>query len=65
MGRASLLKIGFFVKLEATRVEITEGKPHVIKYALSLHRKDGTRIFAIDNAHPVAEKKGKESFLQG
>lgn len=58
-GERFTLENGCFVKFEARRVEITEGKPHGIKYSLSLHQKDGTRIFAIDNAHPVPEKKGK------
>lgn len=60
-GERFTLEIGFFVKLESGRVEITEGKPHDFKYSLSLHQKDGTRIFAIKNVHAVAEKKGKFS----
>lgn len=42
---------GCWVKFEARRVKQTDEKPHGIDYSLTLHSKDGTRIFGMDNAH--------------
>jgi Family of unknown function (DUF6516) len=42
---------GYVVKLEARRVAETTGRPHGIKYSLTLHGSQGERIYGIDNAH--------------
>jgi hypothetical protein len=44
---------GFWVKYEVERVEPDENRPHGIKYSLTLHAPDGTRILGYDNAHRV------------
>jgi hypothetical protein len=42
-----------WVKIDVWRVEPTPEIPHGIRYALTLHRKDGTRVMGYDNAHAV------------
>lgn len=44
---------GYWIKIEAWRVQASEGMPHGIRYSLSLHEPDGDRILGYDNAHPV------------
>jgi hypothetical protein len=42
---------GYWVKIEAWRVEATAEVPHGIRYALTLHEPYGKRILGYDNAH--------------
>jgi len=42
---------GYWLKYEVKKVPETVGKPHGIKYSLTLHHPSGNRIFGIDNAH--------------
>jgi hypothetical protein len=51
---------GCWVKFEAHKVERTDAKPHGIDYSLTLHSKDGARIFGMDNAHRAMD--GKENY---
>lgn len=44
---------GFWIKLEIVEVTPTEQRPHGIKYSLTLHDRNGTRIIGFDNAHTV------------
>jgi hypothetical protein len=44
---------GYWVKIEAWRVEPTDAVPHGIRYALSRHEPYGDRILGYDNAHAV------------
>jgi hypothetical protein len=44
---------GYWVKYEVSRVEKTPDRPHGIKYSLTLHGPDGTRLIGFDNAHAV------------
>ncbi len=56
------LELEYFAKFIATRVEATEGRPHGIKYSLTLHDKEGVRLMGFDNAHAVEDKqRGKFS----
>ena len=50
---------GFWIKIEAWRVEATEHIPHGIRYALTLHDRYGTRLLGFDNAHAVKPLKRK------
>ena len=51
---------GYWVKIEAHRVEPDENKPQGIKYSLTLHDRYGTRVLGYDNAHaPPRQKKFK------
>lgn len=48
---------GYWVKLEAWRVEVSEQIPHGIRYSLTLHEPYGNRILGYDNAHAVKPPK--------
>jgi hypothetical protein len=49
---------GYWTKFEAQRTaEITEGRPHGIRYSLTLHDRYGNRIIGFDNAHAVKIKR--------
>lgn len=51
---------GYWAKIEVTLQAPTTGRPHGIKYSLSLHEPYGKRIMGYDNAHAVKyPKKGK------
>jgi hypothetical protein len=49
---------GFWVKFDAKQVEPSIGRPHGIKYSLSLHDESGKRILGFDNAHAISEGRG-------
>lgn len=42
---------GYRVKLEARVVKAAPGRPHGIKYSLTLHDPTDRRIYGLDNAH--------------
>ncbi|AKS23473.1 MAG: hypothetical protein C75L2_00840003 [Leptospirillum sp. Group II 'C75'] len=44
---------GYWIKIEAWRTNPTAEVPHGIRYSLTLHEPDGTRILGYDNAHGV------------
>ena len=44
---------GYWVKFDAKQVDVTKMIPHGVKYSLTLHRPDNTRIMGFDNAHLV------------
>lgn len=44
---------GYWIKLEAWRVEVSGQVPHGIRYSLTLHEPYGNRILGYDNAHAV------------
>lgn len=46
---------GHWVKFEVRTVEVTPERPHGIRYSLTLHAPDGTRLTGFDNAHPVRD----------
>ncbi|MHB8348572.1 MAG: toxin-antitoxin system TumE family protein [Acidiferrobacterales bacterium] len=48
---------GYWVRIEAWRVESTPKIPHGIRYALTLHEPYGKRILGYDNAHAVKPPK--------
>ena len=48
---------GFWLKIEAWRVEESEQIPHGIRYSLTLHEPYGKRILGYDNAHLVKPPK--------
>lgn len=50
---------GYWIKIEAWRVEANEHVPHGIRYALTLHDRYGTRLLGYDNAHAVKPPKRK------
>ncbi|WP_027793230.1 toxin-antitoxin system TumE family protein [Paraburkholderia acidipaludis] len=44
---------GYWIKLEAWRVDVSAEIPHGIRYSLTLHEPYGNRILGYDNAHAV------------
>lgn len=48
---------GYWIKLEASRTEVSDAVPHGIKYSLTLHEPHGARILGYDNAHVVKPPK--------
>ena len=48
---------GYWVKIEAWRVPVSEKIPHGIRYSLTLHEPYGIRILGYDNAHAVLPTK--------
>jgi hypothetical protein len=48
---------GYRVKIEAQRVKATKGRPHGVKYSLTLHDAEGRRIYGLDNAHRAHSRR--------
>lgn len=48
---------GYWIKIEARRVEPSEHIPHGVRYTLSLHDRYGARLLGFDNAHAVKPTK--------
>lgn len=48
----------YWIKLKAVSVEKTAHRPHGLKYSLTLHDRNNTRILGFDNAHEV-KKRGR------
>ncbi|WP_449106827.1 toxin-antitoxin system TumE family protein [Pseudomonas mohnii] len=50
---------GYWIKIEAHQVLPSEHIPHGIRYSLTLHDGNGTRVLGYDNAHSVKPSKFK------
>lgn len=48
----------YYAHFDVKRVTPSEGRPHGIKYALTLHDKWNERLLGFDNAHPIKEEMG-------
>ena len=48
----------YWVRFSVSRVASTPERPHGLKYSLTLHGPDGSRLIGFDNAHPVRESRG-------
>ena len=48
---------GYWMKIEARRVPVSEYLWHGVRYSLTLHDKYGTRVLGYDNAHAVKPPK--------
>ena len=48
---------GYWYKIEASKIEPTNERPHGIRYSLTLHDNYNQRILGYDNAHAVKSKK--------
>lgn len=53
-GHVNWYAEGYFTKFEIKRVAPTPARPHGLRYSLTLHAPDGTRLIGFDNAHTVA-----------
>ncbi len=58
-GQAIELADGHWVKFEVRQVRKTDAVPHGIRYSLTLHRPDNTRILGFDNAHAIVPPGSK------
>ncbi len=56
-GEVFPMENGYWTKLEARRVNVSQEIPHGIKYSLTLHNRQNKRILGFDNAHGVKLKK--------
>ena len=50
---------GYWIKFEASIVPPTEQIPHGIRYSLTLHDRNNTRVLGFDNAHTFKPKKNR------
>ena len=50
---------GYWTKFQASRVPPTEQIPHGIRYSLTLHDRNNTRVLGFDNAHTFKPKKNR------
>jgi Family of unknown function (DUF6516) len=57
-----VLERDYWVKFEAKEIKQSEGRPHGIKYSLTLHNKYGERIIGFDNAHKIPGKDDTHTF---
>lgn len=48
---------GYRIKIEVRKVEVTNSRPHGIKYSLTLHDQNGRRIYGMDNAHGTGRRR--------
>ena len=58
-GEIFLMENGYWTKFEANRVESTQHIPHGVRYSLTLHDRNNTRILGFDNAHAFKPKTKK------
>lgn len=52
---------GYWIKLEAWRVDVSPKIPHGIRYSLTLHESNGERILGYDNAHAASKVQVRRS----
>src|SRR5665213_1539175 len=50
-GRRYWLVNGWSIRFQLKLVEVTDARPHGLKYSFTLHDVDGTRLLGFDNAH--------------
>ena len=55
-GYSYWYKNKYWVKFEAHRIEKNEHRPHGVKYSLTLHDRNNTRILGFDNAHIIKSR---------
>ncbi|MFM9971151.1 MAG: DUF6516 family protein [Burkholderiales bacterium] len=56
---------GYWVMMEVTLVAVTPERPHGIRYSLTLHAPDGTRLIGFDNAHGGIKPAGSHFLHAG
>lgn len=49
---------GHRVQFDVKTTEVSPGRPHGVKYLLTIHDEKGERIGGFDNAHPVRASDG-------
>lgn len=56
---------GYWVKMDVARVPVTVERPHGIKYSLTLHAPNSTRLIGFDNAHGGVKSEGSRFLHAG
>lgn len=56
---------GYWVKMAVARVPVTVERPHGIKYSLTLHAPNSTRLIGFDNAHGGIKPEGSRFLHAG
>lgn len=56
---------GYWVKMEVRRAAVSSERPHGIRYSLTLHAPDGTRLLGFDNAHGGIKPEGSRFLHAG
>lgn len=47
-----------WVKFEVRRCDVSDDRPHGLRYSLTLHDASGRRLVGFDNAHPISTTGG-------
>jgi Family of unknown function (DUF6516) len=55
----------YWVRFSVKRVSSSPERPQGLKYSLTLHGPDGSRLVGFDNAHPVRESHGPGGKARG
>ena len=58
-GEIFPMENGFWIRFEAFKTEPSKQIPHGIKYSLTLHDRNNTRVLGFDNAHAYKPKRKK------
>jgi hypothetical protein len=56
-GEIFPMESGYWTKFEVCRVDPTPEIPHGIRYSLTLHDRNNTRVLGFDNAHAFKPRK--------
>ena len=56
---------GYWVKMEVASVPLTAERPHGVRYSLTLHAPDNTRLIGFDNAHGVKPADSRLTHVSG
>jgi len=60
-GQIFIMNKLYWVKMEAYKVTSTKHIPHGIRYSLTLHDSNNTRVLGYDNAHSIKLKRKRFS----
>ncbi len=52
-GETYVMDSGYWIKMKAHKVSASEHIPHGVRYSLTLHDRNNTRVLGYDNAHAV------------
>lgn len=58
-GEIYFMDKGYWIKIEAREVHVSKHIPHGVRYSLTLHDRNNTRILGYDNAHAPIKTKRK------
>ena len=58
-GEIFPMESGYWTKFEVYQVEPNKQVPHGVRYSLSLHDKNNTRVLGFENAHAIKPKRKK------